>query len=43
MAKWGYDLCDLEIWPMTLNFCMDSTPVIGNNSWEFHDDMMTET
>ena len=31
-AKLGYDLCDLDLWPMTLTFCMDITSVIGNNS-----------
>ena len=40
MAKWGHDLCDLDLWPLTLNFCMDITSVIGNNSWKFHDDKM---
>ena len=33
MAKLGHDLCDLDISPMTLTFCMDITFVIGNNSW----------
>ena len=40
-AKLGYDLFDL--WPMTLTFCMDITPVIGNNSWKFCDDTMMGT
>ena len=31
-AKFGYDLCDLHLWPLTLTFCMDVTSVIGNNS-----------
>ena len=39
-AKLGFDLCDLDLWPLTLTFCMDLTFVIGNNSWKFHDDMM---
>ena len=30
-------------WPLTLTFCMDITPVIGNHSWKFHDDMMRGT
>ena len=34
-AKWGHDLCDLDLWPLTLTFCMDVTSVIGNNSWKF--------
>ena len=31
MAKLDYDLCDLDLWPLALNFCMDITSVIGNN------------
>ena len=31
-AKLGYDLCDLDLWSMTLTLCMDITSVIGNNS-----------
>ena len=42
-AKSGYDLCDLDLWPMTLTSCMDITFVIGNNSWKFRDDTMTGT
>ena len=42
-GKLGFDLCDLDLWPLTLTFCMDLTLVIGNNSWKFHDDMMIET
>ena len=42
-AKLDYDFCDLDLWPMTLTFCMDITSVIGNNSWNFHDDTMMET
>ena len=30
MAKLGCDLCDLDLWPLTLTFCMDLTLVIGN-------------
>ena len=41
--KLGCDLCDLDLWPLTLIFCMDITSVIGNNSWKFHDDMMMGT
>ena len=41
-AKLGYDLCDLDLWPMTLTFCMDITSVIGNNflmeRWQEHSD-----
>ena len=44
--KWGkicFDLCDIDLWPLTLNFCMDITFVNGNNSWKSHDDAMTAT
>ena len=43
MAKLGVDLCDLDLWPLTLTLCMDITSVIGNNSWKFHDDTMMGT
>ena len=42
-AKWGHDLCDLDLWPLTLTFCMDIMSVDGNNSWKFQDDTMTGT
>ena len=42
-AKLGYDLCDLDLWPMTLTFCMGITSVIDNNSWKFRDDTIAET
>ena len=42
-VKLGFDLCDLDLWPLTLTFCMDVTSDIGNNSWKFHDDTMMET
>ena len=42
-VKLGVDLCDLDLWPLTLIFCMDVTFVIGNNSWKFHDDTMMGT
>ena len=41
--KLGYDLFDLDLWPLTLTFCMDITFVIGNNVWKFHDDTMMGT
>ena len=41
--KLGRDLCDLDLWPLTLNFCMDLTLVLGDNSWKFHDDTMMGT
>ena len=43
MAKLGYDLCDLDLWPLTMTFCVGITFVIGNNSWNFHDDTMMGT
>ena len=39
----GGDLCDLDIWPLTVTFCIDVTAVIGSNSWTFHDDTMMGT
>ena len=42
-VKLGCDLCDLDLWPLTLTFCMDVSFVTGNNSWKFHDDMMMGT
>ena len=42
-VKLGRDLCDLDLWPLTLTFCMDVTFVIGNNSCKFHDDTMMGT
>ena len=42
-VKLGCDLCDLDLWPLTLTFCMDLTLVIGNNSWKIHDDTMMGT
>ena len=43
MVKLGFDLCDLDLWPLTLIFCMDITFVNGNNSWKFHEDTMRGT
>ena len=42
-VKFGCDLCDLDLWLLTLTFCMDLTLVIGNHSWKFHDDTMMGT
>ena len=42
-AKWGHDLCDLDLWSLTLTFCMDIVSVNGNNSWKFQDDTVRET
>ena len=37
------DLCDLDLWPLTLIFCMAITLIIGNNYWKLYDDTMTGT
>ena len=42
-VKLGYELCDLDLWPMTFTFCMDITSVIGNSSLKFGDDPMIGT
>ena len=42
-VKLGRDLCDLHLWPLTLTFCMDLTLVLGDNSWNFHNDTMMGT
>ena len=41
--KLSFDLCDLDIWPVTVTFSMDLTSVIGNNSRKFNDDTMMGT
>ena len=40
MAELGFDFCDLNLWPLTLTFCMENTFGIGNNSWKLYDDEM---
>ena len=42
-AKLGFDFFDLDLWTLTLTFCMEITCVIGNDSWTFHDDTMMGT
>ena len=42
-VKLSFDLCDFDLWPLTLTFCMDVTFVTDNNSWKFHDDRMMGT
>ena len=41
--KLGHSLCwplfELDLWPLTLTFCMDITFVNGNNSRKYHDTM----
>ena len=34
--NWVFDLCNLELWPMTLTFCMDITSININNSENFN-------
>ena len=34
-AKRGHDLSNLDLWPLTLTFCMDIVSVNSNNSWKF--------
>ena len=44
--NWGkicFNLCDLDLWSLTLAFCMGITFINGNNCWKFHHDLMTET
>ena len=36
-------LCDIDLWPLTLTFCMNITFVNGNNSLRCHDDTMRVT
>ena len=43
LITWVFDLCDLDLRPLTLTFCMDITFVNGNHFWKFHDDTMRET
>ena len=35
-----FEPCDLDLWPLTLCFCMHIISVNGNYSWKFHDDTM---
>ena len=42
-AKLGFYLCDIDLCPLTLAFCMDLTSVIVNSSRKFHDDKMKGT
>ena len=35
--------CDLDLWPLTMIFCMDITSVSGCHFWKFHDDTMMGT
>ena len=43
MAKKGFDLCDFDLWSLTLTFSEELTSVVGNNSWNFDNDMMMGT
>ena len=40
---WVLASANLDFWPLTLNFCIEITSVIGNHSWKFHDDTMMGT
>ena len=42
-TKWGHDLCELDLWPLTWTFCMNITSVNGNNAWKFQDYTMRGT
>ena len=42
-AKLGFDLCDLNLWPLVFIFTMDITSVIGNHPLNFRDDAMMRT
>ena len=42
-VKLGFDLCDLDPWPLILTLCMGVFSVIGNHSWKFCDDTMMGT
>ena len=42
-ANLGFDLCGLDLWPLTLTFCMDITFVNSNHSWKFHNNTMRVT
>ena len=41
--NWVLTSCDLDLWPLTLIFCMDITLVNSNQSWKFHDNTMRGT
>ena len=43
--NWGkicFDLCDLDLRPLTLTFSMDISSLNGNNSWKFQDDTIVK-
>ena len=42
-GKLGRDLCDFDLWSLTLTFCMDLTLVLADISWKCHDDTVMET
>ena len=39
-AKLGVDLCDLDLWPLTLTFCMAVTFVMGNTVGSLNADIL---
>ena len=34
--NWGKICLDLDLWPLTLTFCIHITPDIGNYSWKYY-------
>ena len=42
-SKTCFDLCDPDLWPLTLTFGMDITFVNGYYVWIFHEDTMRAT
>ena len=42
-AKYVFDLCDLDFWPLNLTFCMDIISGIGYNYWKLQDDTIMAT
>ena len=42
-SKDYFDLCDPDLWPLTLTFGMDITFVNGYYSWNLHEDTMRAT
>ena len=41
-TKLCFDLCGLDLWPLTLTFCMDITSVIGKISWWYDEGNMVK-
>ena len=43
ICEFKFNLCDLDLWPLTLTYCMDITSNIGNNPWKYHVDTLAGT